>query len=226
MKVMIAACALVVLAACSKPAEAPPVAAAEKSAAAPKPASAAGLPAGEYKLDKTHASLHFRVNHLGFSNYTARFNEFDATLQLDPANPAAASLTATVNPASLDTDSPLKTFNAQVSGEEFLDAAKFPQITYKSTRVEMTGPDTARVTGDLTFHGVTKPVTLLAKFNGGYASMPMDPSGSRIGFSATGTLNRSEFGVGYGVPAPGTTMGVSDAVEIIIEAEFSRPLNG
>jgi polyisoprenoid-binding protein YceI len=79
-----------------------------------------------------------------------------------------------------------------------------------------------RITGDLTLHGVTKPVVLEATFNGGYAGHPMDPH-ARIGFSARGTFNRSDFGMVYGIPAPGTTMGVSDAVNVTIEAEFSGP---
>ena len=79
-----------------------------------------------------------------------------------------------------------------------------------------------RVTGDFTLHGVTKPVTLLVTFNGGYAGHPMDPN-ARIGFSATGALKRSDFGITLGIPAPGTTMGVGDEIEIALQAEFTGP---
>lgn len=82
--------------------------------------------------------------------------------------------------------------------------------------------DTLRVRGDLTLHGVTRPIVLEATFNGGYAGHPMDPN-ARIGFSAQGTLKRSEFGIAQGIPAPGTTMGVSDEVNVVIEAEFTGP---
>ena len=180
---------------------------------------------GAYKLDKAHASLLFRVNHLGFSNYTARFKHFDADLQFDPAKPAAMSVTATIDPASIETDFPdpaKHDFNGQLRGDKFLDTAKYPAITFRSTAVEVTGAKTARVKGELGLHGATQPMTLDVTFNGGYAGHPMDPQ-SRIGFSARGTLKRSEFGMAYGVPAPGTTMGVSDAVEVVIEAEFSGP---
>ena len=85
-----------------------------------------------------------------------------------------------------------------------------------------TGERTFRIEGDLTLRGVTRPVTLEARYNGGYAGHPMDPQ-ARIGFSATGQLRRSEFGISYGIPAPGTTMGVGDAVELRIECEFSGP---
>ena len=89
--------------------------------------------------------------------------------------------------------------------------------------MRLTAPDKAAVTGNLTLHGVTRPITLRVTFNGGYAPQSFDPGGARIGFSATGTLFRSDFGMGFGVPAPGTTLGVGDAVEIVIEAEFINP---
>lgn len=189
-------------------------------------ALAGDIPAGSYTLDKSHASLLFRVNHMGFSNYTARFTRFDAKLQIDPANPAAARLEANIDVTSLETDFPtpkIVDFNAELRGPEWLDAAKFPQMTYRSTKIEMTGTTTARIHGDLTLHGVTKPVMLDVTFNGGYPGMPQFDPNARIGFSAKGALKRSEFGVANGIPAPGSTMGVSDNVDIIIEAEFSGP---
>ena len=180
---------------------------------------------GTYKLDKAHASLLFRVNHLGFSKYTARFKRFDAELQFDPAKPAAMRVSATVDPGSIETDFPdpaTLDFNGELRGSKFLDTVKFPAITFRSTAVELTGANTARVAGELALHGVTRPMALDVTFNGGYAGHPMDPQ-SRIGFSARGVLKRSEFGMAYGLPAEGTTMGVSDAVEVLIEAEFNGP---
>ncbi len=185
-------------------------------------ASAAPVPAGAYTLDKAHASLLFRVDHLSFSRYTARFTKFDAQLQFDPKKPSASSVKVTVDPRSIDADGAPAGFMATLAGKEWLDAEKYPQMTYRSTKVESTGGNGLRINGELTLHGVTKPVTLNATYNGGYAGHPFDPH-ARIGFSARGTLNRSDFGVAYGIPAPGTTMGVSDAVEIVIEAEFSGP---
>lgn len=189
------------------------------------PASTAKVPAGAYTLDLTHASLIFKVDHLGFSNYTARFKRMDAKLQFDPANLAASKLTATVDVRSLETDfpDPAKVdFNAALQGEKWLDAAKYPAITYRSTKIEQTGPKSLLIKGELTMHGVTRPVDLQATYNGGYAGHPMDPH-ARIGFSAQGKLKRSEFGVSYGIPAPGTTMGVGDEVSVILEVEFSGP---
>jgi polyisoprenoid-binding protein YceI len=193
--------------------------AAEEAAPA---ASAAPIPAGAYKLDKAHASLLFRVNHLGFSNYTGRFSSVDAQLQYDPAKPESSSVTVTIDPASLQLENPPEGFVKTLIGEQWLDAAKFPQMTFKSKKVTRAGKDELRIDGDMTLHGISQPVTLTAKFNGGYAGHPFDPN-ARIGFSAKGSLERSAFGIAYGIPAPGTTMGVSDAVEVIVEAEFTGP---
>lgn len=179
-------------------------------------------PAGEYQLDRSHADLTFRVNHIGFSMYTGRFSDFDATLQFDPANPEAMRLEASVNVASLVLPAPPEGFVAEMLGPQWFDTAQFPTMMFRSTSVELTSANTARVTGDLMLHGVTKPVALDVTFNGGYAGHPMDPNG-RIGFSARGSLRRSEFGMGYGVPPPGSTMGVGEDVEIVIETEFTGP---
>lgn len=182
-------------------------------------------PAGSYRLDLTHGRLTFKVSHLGFSSYTAFFRDFSADLAFDPADPAAMQVRAVVQAASVETLYPDKTldFNALIAGADFLDAAKYPVMTFTSTGVAPTGAQTAKVTGDLTLHGVTKPVTLDVTYNGGWAAHPMDPGGARIGFSATGRLRRSEFGIAYGLPAPGSTLGVGDEVRIEIEAEFINP---
>jgi polyisoprenoid-binding protein YceI len=178
-------------------------------------------PAGQYYMDKAHTSVTFQVNHLGFSHYTARFSRVDATLKFDPANPAAMQVEATIDPTSLALNAPPAGFLDQLMGAGWFEAAKFPQITFRSTRVETTGANTAKVTGDLTLHGVTKPVTLDVTYNGGYPPNSFDPGGARVGFSAKGTLKRSAFGVSSGIPAPGSTMGVSDEVDFAIETEFS-----
>jgi polyisoprenoid-binding protein YceI len=203
----------VTLAACQQPAETAPT-------AAPPPPVTTDAPAGAYRLDPAHSTVTFRVNHVGFSNYTAQFARFSADLQLDPAHPETAQLNASIDPRSLDLPAPPAGFLDEMLGAAWFDTTQFPAITFRSTHVEMTGANTARVTGDFTLHGVTKPVTLDVTFNGGYAGHQLEPQ-ARIGFSAHGTLNRSEFGMGYGVPVPGSTIGVGDAVEVIIETEFN-----
>ena len=139
----------------------------------------APVPAGAYTLDKAHASLIFRVNHIGFSNYTRRFKRFDAKLQFDPANMARSSVTVSVDATSLETDypSPEKLdFNALLQNEQWLDTAKFPQMTFRSSKVEVTAPSTLKISGDLTLRGVTRPMVLDATYNGGYEGHPLDPT--------------------------------------------------
>ncbi|PKP74310.1 MAG: polyisoprenoid-binding protein [Alphaproteobacteria bacterium HGW-Alphaproteobacteria-6] len=182
-------------------------------------------PAGDYVLDPAHARLIFSLSHLGFSDYTALFTGLSARLAFDPAAPERMRLEATVDASSIETHypDPAFDFNALIAGPDFLDAGQFPEIGFTSSAVRLTAPDSAAVTGDLTLHGVTRPVTLRVRFNGGYAGHPLDPGGARIGFSAEGTIFRSDFGIGFGIPAPGTTLGVGDMVRIRIEAEFINP---
>lgn len=223
MKKLVLAAIAATLVACAPPAaEKAPEPAETPAAAAPAAAVNLDIPAGAYKSDKSHSTLVFRVNHLGFSNFTAQFTKFDAALTLDPANPSAASVTATIDPNSLSIPTPPPGFLAELKGPQFLDTAKFKEITFKSTKVEPTGPNTARITGDFTLHGVTQPLVLDAIYNGGWRGIPQDPN-ARIGFSAHGVLKRSAHGIGYGVPAPGSTMGVADDVHVQLEVEFTGP---
>jgi polyisoprenoid-binding protein YceI len=207
-------------AACSQPATRPTdKAAAPAQAAKVEPITA---PAGDYFLDPEHTSVNFRISHLGFSHYTARFTKVDGKLHFDPADPAGQTVEATIDARSLQTNytHPEKLdFDSQIE-KDFLHAPEHPQITFKSSKVEMIGPRAAKVTGDLTLNGVTKPVVLETTFNGGWPPQAMDPGG-RIGFSAHGTFKRSDFGITSGLPAPGTNLGVGDEIEVIIETEFS-----
>ncbi|HEV7383788.1 MAG TPA: YceI family protein [Phenylobacterium sp.] len=183
------------------------------------PAAAPQPPAGAYTIDKSHTSVTFRVSHLGFSRYTARFGKVDGKLKFDPAAPAAMAVEATIDPQSLELNAPPAGFHDQLMGKSFFEADKYPAITFRSTKVAVTGPNTAKVTGDFTLHGVTKPVTLDVTYNGGWPANAMD--GARIGFSGHGSFKRSAFGMGFGVPAAGSNLGVSDDVEVMIETEFS-----
>ncbi|MFO1175841.1 MAG: YceI family protein [Paracoccaceae bacterium] len=184
-----------------------------------------GPPAGTYHIDPPHGRLLFSVNHLGFSEYIGLFRTFTATLAFDPAAPEKMQLEAQIDPKSIETlyKDPTLDFNAVLAGPELLDAAKYPDMTFKSTQVRVTSPSEAAVTGDLTLHGFTRPVTMHVRYNGGYAGNPLDPGGARIGFSAEGALFRSDFGMTFGIPAPGTMMGVGDLVSFRIEVEMINP---
>jgi polyisoprenoid-binding protein YceI len=192
--------------------------------AAPTPAPAKGdPPAGKYQLDKSHASLQLRVNHLGFSTYTTRFSRFDSELTFDPARLTAARVVTTIDSDSLEMDKAPAQCLDIVKGPQFLDTAKYPKIIFRSERVRMTGPKSMEISGTLELHGLTRPIVLTATYNGGYPGMPvMDPH-ARIGFSAHGSFKRSDFGMGYGIPAPGSSMGVGDLIDVSIEAEFIGP---
>lgn len=174
-------------------------------------------PAGTYKIDPTHASVHWKVSHLGLSNYTARFIRFDATLTFDPAKPEASKLEATVDPTSLKTDFPFadkKDFDkVLIEDPKWFNATVQKAISFKSTSVKMTGPKTADVTGDLSLLGVSKPVTLKVTLNGGMKEQPFAKKPA-LGFSAVGSIKRSDWGLANLVGP------VGDEVQIVIEAEF------
>jgi polyisoprenoid-binding protein YceI len=182
-------------------------------------------PAGTYRPDPAHTRLWFIVDHLGFSKFMALFTKVDATLQFDPEDPEAMSVTATVDLRSLETHNPATdyNFNEIVSGEDLLNAPAHPLATFVSTKVDLTGEHSANITGDLTLNGVTHPVTFKAIYNGGWGHMPLDPMGARAGFSLETTIKRSDFGISFGIPEPGSTMGVSDEVQIFVETEMSNP---
>lgn len=195
---------------------------AAEAAAPPSTPSAAPPPAGEYKLDKAHASLVLRASHLGFSTYTTRFSRFDADLTFDPDKITASRVVTTIDAASFEMDAAPQVCLDIMKGPQMLDTGKFPQIVFKADSVRMTGAKSMEISGTLTLHGVTRPTVLTATYNGGYAGSPMDPQ-ARVGFSAHGSFKRSDFGIVFGVPAPGSTMGVGDVIDFAIEAEFKGP---
>jgi polyisoprenoid-binding protein YceI len=175
-------------------------------------ADPASVPAGTYALESSHARVAFSVDHMGFSTWYGDFTGAKGSLTLDPKNVAASKFDITIPTGSITTT------NAVLDGElkdpSWFDAAKYPTITFLSTAVTSTGADTAKVTGDLTFHGVTKPVTLDVKFHGAGAN-PMSKAYT-VGFDATGSLKRSDFGVTKYVPL------VGDKVDLFISAPFEK----
>ena len=190
--------------------------------AVPAP-SAAPVPSGAYEMDKAHTSLLFKVNHLGFSTFTGRFTRLDARLAFDPRNVAKSSVSVTIDPKSISSDNAPEGFLDELAGQMFLDAGKYPDMKFASLAVEDTGNGTFRIRGELTLHGVTRPLTLEARYNGGYAGHPYDPH-ARIGFSARGSFKRSDFGVSFGIPtAENHFFGVGDQVDVQLETEFSGP---
>ena len=166
--------------------------------------------AGVYKLDSSHGKITYRINHLGFSTYVGQFANVEATLTLDPANPSASTLEASVPISGHDNTS--EGLKRHLASADFFDAAQFPTITFVATSitVDAEDPTQADVVGDLTIKGVTKPVTMQVDFNqagtvrGNYV----------VGFDGEATIKRSDFGMTFGLPA------IGDEVELHIEGEF------
>lgn len=176
------------------------------------------LPAGDYKLDPNHGSITWSVSHFGLSNYTARFTKMDATITLDPKNLTKSKVIATVDPGSVKTDYPnaaTKDFDKELSGDAWFNALKFPHAKFVSTKIEKTGKNKGIIHGNLTFMGVTKPMTFEVTLNGAYAQMPL-ANVPALGISATGVMKRSEWGLTNSLPY------VGDNVKLHIEAEFHK----
>ncbi|GAA0544431.1 polyisoprenoid-binding protein YceI [Rhizomicrobium palustre] len=167
---------------------------------------------GQYQLESSHARVLFAVNHMGFSTWYGDFYGATGNLSLDTKNPAAASLEISIPTASVLT--PNDKLNGELKSADWFDVQKFPTITFKSTKVSLTGKATADVTGTLTFHGVSKPVTLHAAFLAS-GTNPMSKAVT-VGFEVKGVLKRSDFGVGKYVPL------VGDEVELTISAPFEK----
>lgn len=216
--------AALALAACSQPAE--PTAPAETPIAIT-------APSGEYAIDQTHATVNVSVKHFGASLYTFRFDRVSGALNFNAEDPGASTINATVDITSLSTPfnhlpaavTGGRDFNAELVNSEWLDAAQFPTATFVSTSAERTGPNTGRVTGDLTIKGVTHPATFDVTYIGGHAQHPMGAPISLIGFEAVATISRAAYGVAlYPEMAPGSGDGLGDEVRIVIGAEFTRPV--
>lgn len=169
--------------------------------------------ADKYKFDTVHSQVIFFVSHLGFSMSEGEFLDFDGGFSFDQKNWGNSSVDVTIKTASISLDD--KKWDDHMKNEDFFNVEKYPTMTFKSTKVESKDGKTGTITGDLTLLGVTKPVTLDVTFNKAGAH-PFNPKKQLIGFSATGTLKRSEFGMKYALPA------VGDEVEIRIEVEAEQ----
>jgi len=168
--------------------------------------------AGDYTVEAAHTRVQFTVDHMGFSDWYGDFSGVSGTLSIDPANLAAGKVDITVPTSSVSTTN--TELDGTLKGKQWFDAATYPTIRFVSTKIEPTGAKTARVTGNFTLHGVTKPLTLEARFNG--AGINPITHMYDLGFNLTGTIKRSDFGVAAFVPV------VADEVDIRISAVFER----
>jgi polyisoprenoid-binding protein YceI len=175
----------------------------------PKPA-----PSGSYAMETRHSQVLFAIPHLGITDYHGRFDRVSGSLIFASATPEKSTVSATIDMTSIDT--PSHELMNELMGAGVFNTATFPSATFKSTSVAVTGPNTGTITGDLTLHGVTKPVTLNATF-GGTTTDPFTGADD-IGFHATATVRRSDFGITGMV----WERIVGDEVQITIEAMFQH----
>ena len=168
------------------------------------------LRGGAFALDPEHATLHWKVDHLGFSLFVGRFDRFDASLDFDPNDPAAARLEVVVETASVSTNVP--GFADELRGRSWFDSDRHPEARFVSREITVTGPDTGIVTGDLTLLGVTNAMTLDVTFNGGAPNILTGRY--TLGFAAHAVIDRTAFGLSTFAPAVGRE------VALEIHAEF------
>jgi polyisoprenoid-binding protein YceI len=168
--------------------------------------------AGQYVLDPNHATLIWKLNHLGFSTFLGSFNDFEASLDFDPENIESASLEVVIDTASLDVDLP--EFEEELRGDNWFDVAAFPQAIFRTTRyIEAIDGDSFIFEGDLTLLGTTAPVSLEVNFHGGGRNFLT--RSYTVGFSGSAIFNRSDFGLDRF-----TSFGVGDEIELEIHVEF------
>ncbi len=181
-------------------------------APAPMTRDVATVEAGRYTLDKDHARIIWSVDHMGLSTYYGGFRTFDAAITLDPKAPAKSSVEVTIDTTSIATDNDV--LDGHLKGADWFDVAQFPTATFKSTSVTPGADGTATVVGDLTLHGVTRPVTLEVKLHG-HGTHPMAKKPA-IGFDAKTSFKRSDFGIKTYVPM------VGDEVSLKFSGEFHK----
>jgi polyisoprenoid-binding protein YceI len=176
-------------------------------------ASQAGSDKGDYKIDPRHTQVIFTIQHMGLSHFFGRFSNVTGTMPFDPDAVDKSTLNATIDISTISTHVP----ELDKELKDLFQADKFPTATFTSTQITKTGANTGTVTGNLTIAGVTKPVTLNVVFDGGRDSpFPFQPH--RIGFDATATIKRSDFGLTHTM----WSSVVSDDVALQIECEMER----
>jgi polyisoprenoid-binding protein YceI len=143
-----------------------------------------------WKVDPSHSTVGFSVRHLVISNVRGEFSKYDAKVKLDEADVTRSSVEATIDVGSIDTRSPDR--DGHLKSPDFFDVAKYPTLTFKSTKVAKAGTDRLNVTGDLTLHGVTRPVTLEVTTSPEVKGLYGE---TRRGYSATAKIDRKDFGL-------------------------------
>jgi polyisoprenoid-binding protein YceI len=168
----------------------------------------------EWKIDPAHSEADFAIKHMAISTVHGNFRGISGAIKFDPANVAKSGVEATIDVTSVDTGVAAR--DTHLKSPDFFDVAKFPTMTFKSTKVEKTG-DGFAVTGDLTMHGVTKSVVLQLEAPGNEQSM--DGKSVHRGFTAHTTVNRKDFGLAWNGPLKSGEMALGDDVRIELDIE-------
>jgi polyisoprenoid-binding protein YceI len=168
-----------------------------------------------WQIDPAHTNVEFSVRHMMISNVKGQFQKTSGTVDVNGKDPTSAKIDATIDATSINTRVDKR--DAHLKSPAFLDVDKFPTISFKSTRVEADGPGKWKVTGDLTLHGVTKPVVLEVEGTGAPINDPM--GNTRAGASATAKIKRSDFGLIWNQALEGGGVMVGDEVAISIDVE-------
>lgn len=169
------------------------------------------IPTGTWTVDASHSSVEFRVKHLGISSVRGTFDEFEGTLEVGD-DITSAKVSGKVNATTINTNEPKR--DEHLRAPDFFDTDNYPEITFESTAINPVDEDTFEVTGDLTMHGVTKPITLVAELTGN----EQDPWGNeRVGLEAIGKLDRSEWDMKFNQALGSGNMMVSDKVVITLD---------
>ena len=172
--------------------------------------------ADTWQIDPAHTNVEFTVRHMMISNVKGQFQKTAGTITANGNDPASAKIDATIDASSVYTR--VERRDADLKSPNFLDVEKYPTITFKSTKVEADGPNKWKVTGDLTLHGVTRPVVLEVEGSGATINDPM--GNTRAGASATTNIKRSDFGLTWNkaLEAGGVMVGDEVAISIDVEA--------
>jgi polyisoprenoid-binding protein YceI len=186
-----------------------------QAASAPQPPNAnpADVQSGAYSIEPTHTRVLFALSHMGFTTWYGQFTNVSGTLTLNPKALKTSTLDIVIPTNTISTSN--TKLDGELNSPNWLDTAKYPTITFKSTKIVRTGHDTAKVTGDLTFHGVTRPETLNVTFNA--AGVNFLTHQYTAGFNATGMIKRSDFNETTYVPV------IGDDVSLIISSAFVKP---
>jgi polyisoprenoid-binding protein YceI len=166
--------------------------------------------AGLYLLDPGHTSVLAKISHLGLSRFTLKFDEVKGRYTYDPAKPEATQVTITINPRTVN--SGVEQLNVELYGPRWMNSAQYPEIKFVSKSIRRAGGSIRAMTGDLSLMGVTRPVTFEVTYRGSASEF----GGTRMGFSATAKIKRSDFGFRTMLPQ------IGDDVDLIIETEFTK----